>query len=67
MILKDELSEDDLFEEDWSDYDDPDYEYNPEIGERFVKELLPILNDLIHYDDNISEKFTTNDNNIISG
>ena len=56
MILKDELVEDDIFEEDWSDYDDP------EIGEQFMKELLPILNDLIHCDDSIIEKFTTNGN-----
>lgn len=62
MILKDELVEDDIFEEDWSDYDDPDYEYDPEIGEQFMKELLPILNDLIHCDDSIIEKFTTNGN-----
>lgn len=62
MLLRTEDIYGDILEEDWSDYEDPDYEYDPEIGKQFVKELLPILDDLIHYDDTISEKFTTNDN-----
>ena len=60
MLLRTEDIYADILEEDWSDYEDPEYEYDPEVGKDFVKDLVPILNELIQDGCTINEEFTTN-------
>ena len=50
---------------DYDDYEDPDYNFNEEIGKDFEKELSIILNDFIRESDNLGENFTSNGNSNI--
>lgn len=59
MILDyDESIEEDYDELDLCDYEDPDYEYNEELGKQFEREIKAILDDLIA-EDTLTEDFTS--------
>ena len=47
------------YEEDWSDYEDPEYEYDEELSERFYADIKAVLDEIINDSDILEEDFTS--------
>ena len=50
---------------DYDDYEDPDYDFDEEVGKEFEKEIYSVLNDLINNSCNLDEDFTSKGNSNI--